>query len=108
MRDGTPPAPEPDEDPAQGQSGSAPDRPSVASELSPDADAEAAPDSEPNETVDPAKPARTAMSERERRRLAAIFGDVLPDTTSDERDPGRPGRDNDAWYRENRPPHHDR
>lgn len=46
-----------------------------------------------------------------RRRLAAVFGDVLPDTTSDERDPeGRPrdrGDDpGEAWLRAQVPPHH--
>ncbi|GAB2956229.1 hypothetical protein LWP59_34830 [Amycolatopsis acidiphila] len=45
---------------------------------------------------------------RDRRELDAIFGDVLPETTSDERDPESSSRDRDAWYRENRPPHHDR
>jgi hypothetical protein len=45
--------------------------------------------------------------ERPRRRLVSDpFGDVLPDTTGDERDPESGGRD-DTWYRENRPPHHD-
>ncbi|CRK61434.1 hypothetical protein [Alloactinosynnema sp. L-07] len=46
--------------------------------------------------------------ERTRRRdLDRIFGDVLPDTTSDERDPGRAeDPDRDEWYRQNRPPHH--
>ncbi|WP_188984496.1 hypothetical protein [Saccharopolyspora thermophila] len=40
-----------------------------------------------------------------RRKLAEIFGDVLPDTTSDDR--AEPGGDAERWYRENRPPHHD-
>lgn len=40
--------------------------------------------------------------------LDAIFGDVLPTTTSDERDPEPPDRDGDSWYEQNRPPHHDR
>jgi hypothetical protein len=36
-----------------------------------------------------------------------VFGDVLPDVTSDERpEPGESGAD--AWYEDNRPPHHDR
>nr|WP_243859258.1 hypothetical protein [Amycolatopsis arida] len=39
------------------------------------------------------------------RRLAAVFGDVLPETTSDERGPRD---DTDSWHLENRPPHHDR
>jgi len=42
----------------------------------------------------------------DRRALDAIFGEVLPETTTDERDPETPPRDEDAWYRENRPPHH--
>ena len=40
------------------------------------------------------------------RLLDEIFGQVLPDTTADERDPaGNSGYD-EQWYRENRPPHH--
>jgi hypothetical protein len=43
-----------------------------------------------------------------RRRLAEVFGDVLPETTSDEREPddalGELSRD--AWYRDQVPPHH--
>jgi hypothetical protein len=44
---------------------------------------------------------------KRRRRLAEVFGDGLPDQTSDDRDPGprREGK-GDAWYREQRPPHH--
>jgi hypothetical protein len=49
-------------------------------------------------------------SEWERkRRLARIFGDVLPDTTRDERDDAerrRADRGTEAWYREQTPPHH--
>ena len=41
-----------------------------------------------------------------RRRLDAVFGDVLPDTTGDERDPGRSRRGNDDWLRDQVPPHH--
>ncbi|GHF98640.1 hypothetical protein GCM10017567_11730 [Amycolatopsis bullii] len=47
-------------------------------------------------------------SEQLRRRVDEIFGDVLPETTSDERDPERRTGLPDDWYRENRPPHHDR
>jgi hypothetical protein len=44
----------------------------------------------------------------QRRRLDEIFGDVLPATPDDEREPGeRPGFDAE-YYRRNRPPHHDR
>jgi hypothetical protein len=43
-----------------------------------------------------------------RRRLAEVFGDVLPDTTDDERDPvDRPAQERgDAWLEEQVPPHH--
>ena len=43
-----------------------------------------------------------------RRRLAAVFGDVLPETTSDERDAGEVREDTgtDAWLRAQVPPHH--
>jgi hypothetical protein len=46
-----------------------------------------------------------------RRRLAEVFGDVLPESTSDDRDePGEArtrgeGR-GDAWLKEQVPPHH--
>jgi hypothetical protein len=44
-----------------------------------------------------------------KRRLDEVFGDVLPDTTADERDPEPRERDAaDDWYERNRPPHHDR
>ncbi|MGH3883922.1 MAG: hypothetical protein ACRDRY_20640 [Pseudonocardiaceae bacterium] len=44
-----------------------------------------------------------------KRRLQRVFGEVLPDSTSDD----RPGQGNeelderDRWLRDNRPPHHD-
>ncbi|MDH2414664.1 hypothetical protein [Nocardioides sp. CER19] len=42
-----------------------------------------------------------------RRRLARIFGDVLPDTTRDEKDdPETTERGTDAWLRAQVPPHH--
>lgn len=41
-----------------------------------------------------------------RRRLARIFGDVLPETTRDERDPEPGPRSNDDWLRSQVPPHH--
>jgi hypothetical protein len=44
-----------------------------------------------------------------RRELADVFGDVLPETTSDERSEASDGaRETERWYRENRPPHHER
>ena len=45
-----------------------------------------------------------------KRRLAEVFGDVLPETTTDERDPGSDGSGDesarDTWYRDQVPPHH--
>ena len=46
---------------------------------------------------------------KRRRRLAAVFGDVLPDTTSDEQDDAPPEQRDDAqdrWLRSQVPPHH--
>jgi hypothetical protein len=43
----------------------------------------------------------------DQKRLGEVFGDVLPDTTSDERDPDRRRDRGDSWYEENRPPHHE-
>jgi hypothetical protein len=51
---------------------------------------------------------RPANAARRRDRTDDIFGDVLPDTTSDERTRETSGADEDSWYLENRPPHHDR
>jgi hypothetical protein len=40
--------------------------------------------------------------------LAEIFGDELPEATSDDRDPAEPGDEsaNDRWLRDQVPPHH--
>jgi len=41
------------------------------------------------------------------RRLARIFGDVLPESTGDDRDEPEPAeRGGDAWLRAQVPPHH--
>ncbi|UDY24097.1 hypothetical protein [Nocardioides sp. Kera G14] len=53
--------------------------------------------------------ARTPTPEPEwkrRRRLAEIFGDVLPETTSDDREQPREQRGSDQWLKEQKPPHH--
>ena len=47
------------------------------------------------------------LPEPVRRRLDEVFGDVLPDTTSDERDDRPDSRTGDAELLANRPPHHD-
>ena len=43
-----------------------------------------------------------------RRLLQAVFGDVLPETTQDERDPevARDDEAQDRWLRGQVPPHH--
>lgn len=44
-----------------------------------------------------------------RRRLAEVFGDVLPETTQDEREDGEAASGEaagDRWLREQVPPHH--
>ena len=43
-----------------------------------------------------------------RRRLAAVFGEVLPETTSDEREPEAESDadKSDAWLKSQVPPHH--
>jgi hypothetical protein len=40
-----------------------------------------------------------------KRRLAAVFGDVLPETTTDERDE-EPAKGSDDWLKSQVPPHH--
>ena len=56
--------------------------------------------------AEPAAPKETPAERR--RRLEAVFGDVLPDTTRDERDEGGgpPEDGTDAWLRAQVPPHH--
>ena len=44
-----------------------------------------------------------------RRRRERVFGEVLPESTSDDREPGAGERGNgghDDWLRSNVPPHH--
>ena len=48
------------------------------------------------------------LPEQVRRRLADVFGDVLPDVTRDEvaAPDESAGTASDDWLRANRPPHH--
>jgi hypothetical protein len=43
-----------------------------------------------------------------RRRLAAVFGEALPETTSDEREPEGESESDpaEAWLKSQVPPHH--
>ena len=56
---------------------------------------------------EPEQPAAETDWQR-RRRLAAVFGDVLPETTSDERDErDEPGTSSaEEWLKRQVPPHH--
>ena len=59
---------------------------------------------------DSPKPADDDAAVKRRRRLAEVFGDVLPETTRDERDPEarRTGREDpgERWLKDQVPPHH--
>lgn len=61
-------------------------------------------------SADDAAGARQETDWERRRRLAAVFGDVLPDVTGDEKDPAeRPDGDEpagDRWLKSQVPPHH--
>lgn len=58
--------------------------------------------------MSPGTPGAPETPEARRRRLHAVFGEALPETTSDEREPERPEEESarDAWWREQVPPHH--
>ena len=61
--------------------------------------------------VDQPEPDAAEPEWKRRRRLAEVFGDVLPQTTSDERDPAEPSSrggkdDGDTWLLSQVPPHH--
>ena len=60
--------------------------------------------------ADDEQPRETDAAWERRRRRAAVFGETLPETTSDEREPGTPERESssDRWLREQVPPHHGR
>jgi hypothetical protein len=63
----------------------------------------------PEEGPPSAQPELTAEERRRRRkRLAEIFGDVLPGQTSDDLDPASDEAegDHEAWLRRQVPPHH--
>ena len=54
-----------------------------------------------------AAPPRTETSWERRRRLAAVFGDVLPEGTRDDRDDsGGDEARGEEWLRRQVPPHH--
>lgn len=53
-------------------------------------------------------PSGSGQGRIDKAALAKVFGDVLPETSADERDPGgeSAGRTDDDWLRSEVPPHH--
>ena len=49
---------------------------------------------------------RDETESQRKRRLAEVFGDVLPDTTADERDDADSTRGSEEWLKSQVPPHH--
>ncbi len=66
------------------------------------------PDPTQSDTTGPAEDSKPESEWARRRRLAAVFGDVLPETTEDEREESAPdaAEASDAWLEEQVPPHH--
>ncbi len=71
----------------------------------PPADAD---DSSPSAEEAAAEEAAHTDTWERQRRLEEVFGDVLPETTRDERGAARPEGESasDAWLRSQVPPHH--
>ena len=70
---------------------------------------DATPDEAPEQDHPPDDERRTAAEEATRKRQRAkVFGDVLPDGTTDERDDTWGDRDpgSEEWLRRQVPPHH--
>jgi hypothetical protein len=54
-----------------------------------------------------AERSKPEVERQKRRRRAEVFGDVLPDSTRDDRDEeSRESGDSDEWLRRQVPPHH--
>jgi hypothetical protein len=65
-------------------------------------------DDSADDAQDPADVRARDAAERRRRR-ARVFGEVLPEGTTDDRDdtsPGPAGAGSDDWWRGQVPPHH--
>lgn len=65
-------------------------------------------DAKPAPDLDPAERRAEQQAEEQRRRAlrAKVFGEVLPESTGDDRDLESGEGDNEAWLRRNVPPHH--
>jgi len=68
--------------------------------------------SEPREPREPGESEPGESAWERKRRLAEVFGDVLPESTRDDRDPDGPTASSpgegvgDRWLRDQVPPHH--
>lgn len=60
------------------------------------------------EEVEPVEvePAEVEPAWKRKARLAAIFGDVVPESTSDDRDEQGSGGTSEEWLKRQVPPHH--
>ena len=56
-------------------------------------------------TDGPAARRGTGPRRVDKAKIDEVFGETLPETTSDEAR-GRDGRIDDAWWQDQRPPHH--
>lgn len=65
-------------------------------------------DQQPESVTEPGvEPVVEAEPEWKRKaRLAAIFGDVVPDSTGDDRDEQGSGGTSEEWLKRQVPPHH--
>lgn len=52
------------------------------------------------------RPAEQEPAWKRKARLAAIFGDVVPESTSDDRDEQGSGGTSEEWLKRQVPPHH--
>ncbi|HSX68413.1 hypothetical protein [Nocardioides sp.] len=55
---------------------------------------------------EPEQAVETEPAWKRKARLAAIFGDVVPDSTSDDRDDEGTGGTSEEWLKRQVPPHH--
>jgi hypothetical protein len=55
---------------------------------------------------EPVEPASREPEWKRKARLAAVFGDVLPESTRDDREEGRSGGTSEEWLKRQVPPHH--
>ncbi len=63
----------------------------------------------PDRPARPPEPPRAESDWQRKQRLAEVFGDLLPATTSDERgddDGGAAERSSEEWLKSQVPPHH--